>query len=128
MTNVGSSPPALRTLVTQAGRGGLAVRAGHRDSVAEPHDLAEHLGPRDDRNLAFARRLELGIAGRNGRRDHDHVAVLHMLRVMAGVDPDAESGQPPGHLVRVQVRPADLETEGMQDLRDPAPFPRRRSR
>ena len=34
----------------EAGGGGLAVRAGHRDGVAEAHELAEHLGARHHRD------------------------------------------------------------------------------
>ncbi len=38
----------------QAGRRGLAMRPGHRDRIAEPHQLAEHLGALHDRH-ALAR-------------------------------------------------------------------------
>src|ERR1700730_1008761 len=37
------------------GRGGLAVRAGHRDAVFQPHQLGQHFRARDYRNLSLVR-------------------------------------------------------------------------
>ena len=39
-----------------------------------------------------------------------------MIRAVTDVDPDAKPGEPPGHLVLVDVRAAHPEPEVVQDL------------
>ena len=72
----------------QRGRRGLAVRAGDGDRPLQARDLAEHLGPPDDRNAAAARRLDLGVRAGHRRGDHQD---LHARQVVGCV-----TERPPG--------------------------------
>ena len=53
----------------------LAVRAGHRDRVAEPHQLREHLRARNHRNLPPRRLADLRVRRPHRRRHHHDVRV-----------------------------------------------------
>ena len=113
-------PPGTQHTGHEARGGGLAVRPRNRHPVPEPHDLAQHLRPRDDGNLAPARRLDLRVAGRDGGGHHHHFAGTHLLRAVPDVHPEPQAGETPGHLVLVHVRAAHLEAEVMENFRDPA--------
>ena len=67
----------------QRGRRRLAVGAGDRDALLEPHQFGEHLGAPHDRNAARARRDELRIVALDRGRDDDHGGVAQIGRVMA---------------------------------------------
>ena len=60
----------------------LAVRAGDRDRVAQPHQLREHLGPRNHRNLPPRRLDDLGVRRPHRRRHHHDVRVADVRRVV----------------------------------------------
>ena len=47
----------------QRGGGRLAMRPGNRDAILQPHQLAEHLGARNDRHARSSSLGELGIGG-----------------------------------------------------------------
>ena len=55
----------------ERGRRRLAVRAGDRHGRGGAHQLGQHLGAADDGEALGARRLELGIAALDRRRDDD---------------------------------------------------------
>ena len=64
----------------ERGGGGLAVRAGDGDAVLHAHQLGEHLGARDHRDLELARAHDLGIRERHRGRDDEHVDALVDVR------------------------------------------------
>ncbi len=51
----------------QAGRGGLAMRAGDRDAALQAHEFGQHDGARHDRDAHGARRDDLRIVARAPR-------------------------------------------------------------
>ena len=53
-TTVGSSPASREHRGDERRGRGLAVRAGDRDAVLHAHQLGEHLGARDHRDLQLA--------------------------------------------------------------------------
>jgi hypothetical protein len=104
----------------QAGGGGLAVRAGHGDGVAEAHQLTEHLGARHHGNALAQRRHHLGVVvGHRARGDHD-VGVADVLRGVTEHDPGAEPRQALGDGVRFEVAALHLVTQVEQHLGDAA--------
>ena len=72
----------------------LAVRARDRDRVAQPHQLREHLGARDHRNLPAYRFDDLGVPGAHRRRDHHHVRIADVLGGVPDGDPHAQRRKP----------------------------------
>ena len=96
-TTVGSSPASRRTVPEQRRGRGLAVRAGDRDAVLHAHQLGEHLGARDHRDLQLARAHHLGIRERHRRRDDHHVdALVDVRRVVHAECDAARRGAPAG--------------------------------
>jgi hypothetical protein len=103
------------------GRRRLAVRAADGDAVAiEPHQLGEHLGAWDDRDLKVARGDHLGVVAADGRARHDEVRALHVDRAVALDDLGAELGEPLGDRRELCVRAGHLDapSEVQQDLGD----------
>ena len=47
-------------------RRGLAIRAGDRNALLEPHDFGQHLGASHERQFSRTRRFELDVAGLHG--------------------------------------------------------------
>ena len=88
----GAEPPADHRRRIQPGafqhqrdhrrRRRFPVRARDRDAVAQPHELGEHLGARNDGDLPPLRFDDLGVRRPNRRRDHDDVGAPHVLRRM----------------------------------------------
>ncbi len=100
------------------GRRRLAVRAGHGDAVLHPHQLGQHLGPRDDRDEARPGLLDLDVVLADGRRDDDDVGALEVLGPVADGDLGAQALEPPRGLVLLEVGAGDLVAEVEQDLGD----------
>ena len=73
ITTVGSMPPAASTVATMEVVVVLPCAPGDGDAVLQPHELGEHLGPRDDRDLLLPRRDHLDVVVLHGRGDHHHV-------------------------------------------------------
>ena len=119
-TTVGSSPAWLRMVAVMRGGGGLAVAAGHRDAVLQPHQLGQQLAARDHRNLQPARLLHFGILVVHGRADHQRPRAGHVGGGVAFVDARAQRGQPLGDGRQLQIGPADLVAEVQQHLGDAA--------
>ena len=71
----------------------FAVRACDGDRVAQTHQLREHLGARDHRNLPSRGFPHFRIRGAHGRRDHDHVRFADVGCGVAVRDPNAERRQ-----------------------------------
>ena len=98
----------------------LAVRARDEHAVLHAHQLGEHLGARNDRDVPGRCGDELGVVGTHRRRiDHD----IHVADVRRGVSDsyvDTEGRQPVRHLRSLRVGSADLEAKVGQQLRDSA--------
>ena len=91
---------------------------GHRDAVAETHQLRQHLGTGQDGNAPRPRLLQFDIlVGHRGRADHD-VTEGDVGGPMSVVHPDADSAQVPGHAAFRQIGARYIETESAKHLRD----------
>ena len=100
-------------------RRGLPMCAGHRNADAQAHQLGQHLGPRNDRDVAGPRLRHFRVvAGNRGRHDHD-IGVADMTAVMAGHHADAERRQTIGDVGSASVGSADLVSEVHEQLSDP---------
>ena len=104
----------------EAGGGGLAVRAGNGDAVLQSHQLGQHFGARDHRDLGGARRLHLGVRVLHRRRNHHHVRAGDVRRVMADGHADTKTGEAFGVGVLGAVRTGHTEFEVVQHLGDAA--------
>src|SRR5215470_7975106 len=97
---------------------GLAVGARHRDAVLEAHQLGEHLGPRDRRNLALAGRLDLDVVARHGRGVDDDVRALDVTGLMADEHLRAELREPLDRVRTLLVGAGHAVAEIQEDLGD----------
>ena len=93
--------------------------AGDRDAVLETHQLGQHLGARNRRDLALARELDLDVVARDGRRVDDHVGALDVRRLMADEDLRAELGESLDGVAAFLVGAGHPVAEVQQDLGDP---------
>ncbi len=103
-------------------RRGLPVRAGDGDAITvEPHQLGEHLGARNDRDLQVARGDHLGVVLPDGGAGDDEVRALDVDGTVPFEDLGAERGEPLGDRRQLRVRAGDLDAaaEVQQDLGDP---------
>jgi hypothetical protein len=94
------------------------VGAGHGDAVLQAHQLGQHLGAGDGRHLSLPGRLDLDVAGGDGRGVHEHVDALHVLGLVSDDDLGAQPLQTLDRLVAPLVGAAHLVAEVEQDLRD----------
>ncbi len=78
----------------QAGGGGLAMRAGHRNAATETHQLGQHRRARHDRNALAARFHQLGIVFADGAGHHHAIGAQHVGRRMAAHHARTQLGQP----------------------------------
>ena len=101
-------------------RGGrrLAVRAGDRDALLEPHQLGEHFGAANDRNAPRARRDELRIVALDGGGNDDHRGRAEIRRVVADEHRRALLAQALDVGVVAQVRALHLVAEIDEHLGD----------
>ena len=74
-------------------RGGLAVRARHRDARAQTHELGQHFRAGNDGNAAFPGGLHFGIVVGHGRGAHHHLRVAEVFGGMAEMDDGPEAAQ-----------------------------------
>ena len=102
----------------QRSRRGLAVGAGDRDALLEPHQLGEHLGAPDDGNAPQARRRQLRIVAPDRSGDDDHRGVADLRRVMADEHARATFAQAFDVGVVARVRALHLVTDIEQHLGD----------
>ena len=72
----------------------LAVAARHRDAVLDAHQLAQHLGARDHRDVARARGQDLRVVGAHGAGHDDDVGARGVLGAVADADARAQRRQP----------------------------------
>ena len=101
-------------------RRGLPVRAGDRDAEPQPHQLRKHLRPRDHGNLPASRLANLRVRGPDRRRDHHHVRVTDVGRVVPIRHADAHRRQPLRDRGSLLVGSADDVTEVGEQFRDAA--------
>jgi hypothetical protein len=94
------------------------VRAGDRDAVLETHQLRQHLGARDRRDLVLARRLDLDVVARDGRRVDDDVGALDVRGLVPDEDLRAQLGEPLDGVTPLLIGPGHPVAEIQQDLGD----------
>ena len=99
-------------------RRGLAVGAGHRDAVLEPHELGQHLGPRDRRDPVLAGGLDLDVVARHRGGKDDHVRAFHVARVVADEDLGPHLLQALHRVGPLLIRAGHRVAEVQQDLGD----------
>ena len=97
----------------------LAVAARDRDAFLDAHQLAQHLGARDDRDVARARGGDLRVVGAHRARHDDDVGARDVLGAVADADAGAQRGQAARHVAVAQVRAGDRVAEVQQHLGDP---------
>ena len=102
----------------ERGRRRLAVRAGDRDALLEPHELGEHFGAANDRNAPRARRDELGIVALHGGGNDDHRGRAEIRRVVADEHRRALLAQALDIGVVAQVRALNLAAKIDEHFRD----------
>ena len=98
----------------------LTVGAGNGDAEFQPHQLRQHLGPRNHGNLLGLRRHHLGVLGRHGGGDDHHLRLPHIRLLMADKDASAKLFQSPRRIGRLQIRARHFIAQGQQHLGDAA--------
>ena len=94
--------------------------AGHRDAVAKPHQLGEHLRAGHHGQMPAPCFDHFRVVACDCRR-HDHdLGMRDVSPIMADVHSYPEIAQPRSHRAGRAVRSGDLETQGVQHLRDAA--------
>ena len=100
--------------------GGLAVHAGDGDAVLQAHQLGQHLGALDDRDVRAVRFGDLGIVRGNRGTGDDDFGAGDIFGAMAFEHGCAQAGQPLGDGGALQVGAGDLVAEIQQHLGDAA--------
>ena len=97
------------------------MRAGDGDAVLQAHQLGQHLGARDDRDLPAPRLGHLRVVGLDGAREDHDVRALDVLRRVAQVDlsPPSSSSRRVAAPAR-EIRAGDPVAQVQQDLGDAA--------
>mmetsp|Transcript_29190 Transcript_29190/g.56407 ORF Transcript_29190/g.56407 Transcript_29190/m.56407 type:complete len:504 (-) Transcript_29190:2619-4130(-) len=94
-------------LVQQGGdhRGGRGFAMGARDGDVgfEAHEFCQHLSPAHDGQATGAGGVQFGIAGLDGRRDHDDLGVFDILRALPFENQRAEISQTIGDFGALEV-------------------------
>jgi hypothetical protein len=96
--------------------GGLAVHARDRDSVLQAHQLGEHLGALNDRDVQLAGLGDLGVVGGDGGTGNDDLGVADIFRGMTFDGERAERSQALRHAGTLQIRAGDSVAEVQQHL------------
>jgi hypothetical protein len=104
----------------QTGGGGLAMRPGNCNALAQTHQLREHDRARHDGNAASARGGNFRIVGTHGRGDDHCVGALHLRRIVAAENVCAMRTQSRGHGGLRQIRAAYLVAQVEQHFSDAA--------
>ena len=89
------------------GRSRFAVRAGHGDSVFQPHQLGQHFGAGNDRYFLFVRFDDLGIVRSHGGGGYDDVRAFDVGAFVTLIDGRAEILEALGDRGRLGVRAGD---------------------
>ena len=92
------------------------MHPGDGDAVFEAHQLGQHLGALNDRNLARVRLGHLGIGRVDGGAGHHHRGAGDVGRVVALVNGGAQLRQPLSHRAAAQVGARDLHAQVEQNL------------
>ncbi len=100
------------------GGGGLAVRAGDGQGELHAHQLGQHLGARDDRQLVPQRRQDLDVVLGDGAGVDQRLGVPDVGGGVADGDAHAQGAQAAHGVVLGDIRAADLEAHVQQHLGD----------
>ena len=96
---------------------GLAMHAGHRDAVFEPHELGQHLGSLDDGYLALPRLHHFRVLLVDGGAGHHHPGAHHVAGRMALKNRRAKAAQAVGNAGTAQVGAGNGIAQGQQNFR-----------
>ena len=102
------------------GRGGLAVRTGHGNRPLVPHQLGQHLGTSNHRDVALTGGHDLGIVFADGRRNDQHRQFVDGLGAMASGDRDSHRAQTFHRRALGDVAALDVVAEVVHHLGDAA--------
>jgi hypothetical protein len=94
------------------------VAAGDRDAFLDAHQLAQHLGARDDGDAARAGGGDLRVVGAHRARHDDDIGARHVLGPMADADARPQRRQAAGGVAVAHVRPGHRVAEVQQHLGD----------
>ncbi len=97
----------------------LAVGARDGDPLLDAHQLAQHLGARDDGDVARAGGRDLRVVGAHRAGDDDDVGARHVFGAVADADAGAQRGQAARDFALAQVRAGHRVAEVQQHLGDP---------
>ena len=98
----------------------FSMRAGNRDPEFQPHQLREHLGPRNHGNLFRLGRHDLGVLRRHGGGDDHDLGLPYIRFLMADKDASAEFFQSSRRIGSLQVRTRHFVPQRQQHLGDAA--------
>jgi hypothetical protein len=104
----------------EAGRRGLAVGAGDRDALPQPHQLGEHERARHNRDLLCPCRYDFRILVPDRARGDDSISAGDVLLGVTDMDLGAELAQPPRGRGLGEIGAAHLVAQRQQHLRDAA--------
>ena len=96
------------------------MHAGDGDAVFQPHQLGQHFGPLDDRNLACPGFDDLGIALADRRTRHHHTGADDIPCRVTLEDGCSESAEPIRGSGAAEVGARDGVAEVQQNLGDSA--------
>ena len=96
--------------------GGLAVAPGYGDAVFEPHELGQHFGSRNHRNLPLLGLENFYVVGTDSRRDHHDIGVGNIVGRMRRKDLSSQGLQPLRDSARLEIRAGDLVAQIEQEL------------
>ncbi|MNM31379.1 hypothetical protein D3C81_419560 [compost metagenome] len=103
----------------QTGSGGLAVSAGDGNSVAEAHQLGQHLGTAHHGNAQLAGGQQLGVVLLDGGGHHHHARLVHVLGTVSHEDMSPQGCEPFGHRIAGQIGAGNLIALVGKHLGDP---------
>src|SRR5262249_17690368 len=95
-------------------RGRLAVRPSDGDAVLQPHQLGQHLGARDHRNLAPDGLDDLRVVGSHRRRNDYDLRVADVFSIVAFEDLRPHPPQSLGDRRQLRVGTGDVIAEVKQ--------------
>ncbi len=96
------------------------MHAGNGDAVFEPHQLRQHFGTLNHRNLAGTRFHDFRIIRRDCRTGHDDRGARDVGGLVAFIDGCAQLSQAIGHRAATQIGAGDTKAHIQQDFGDTA--------
>src|SRR6202049_3228575 len=96
------------------------MHSGDGDAILQAHQLRQHLGALDDRNVEGVSLGYLWIVWRNGRAGHDHVGADNVFSAVSFKNHGTEADQALRDRRTLEVGTGNLVAEVQQHLGDTA--------